>query len=162
MFFTHCTSLSLSAALIKKMDVKDMAIEVKMNGADQDYHWKSTIFCKTLDYPIRKYTYEVSSKSFHQYPQKTFSKKCFRFGQEKNHRRNTVTDVDTLRRKLRHEGAFWRQSDQHVIWRSFPELSFGISWGLNTLSRYRDRATDTSPKIMGIAILKQEDYQLSW
>ena len=28
-------------------------------------------------------------------------------GQEKkNHRRNTVTDVDTLRRKLRHEGAF--------------------------------------------------------
>ena len=31
-------------------------------------------------YPIRKYTYEVSSKSFHQYPQKTFAKKCFRFG----------------------------------------------------------------------------------
>ena len=33
------------------MDVKDKAIEVKMNGAGQDHPRKSTIFCKTLDTP---------------------------------------------------------------------------------------------------------------
>ena len=52
-------------------------------------------------------------------------------GERKKERikRNSLTDVDILWRKLRHEGEIWRKSDQHVIWRSFPELSFGISWG---------------------------------
>ena len=44
-------------------------------------------------------------------------------------KRNSLTDVRTLWRKLRHEGEIWRKSDQHIIWRSFPEPSFGISWG---------------------------------
>ena len=61
---------------------------------------------------------------------------CFRYGEQivarkrrRRIKRNSLTDVDILWRKLRHEGEIWRKSDQHVIWRSFPELSFGISWG---------------------------------
>ena len=115
------------------MDVKDMAIEVKMNGADQDYQWKSTIFCTTLDTPSvsihMKFHQNLFTSILRKLSQKNASGLALPGQEKKNHRRNTVTDVDTLRRKLRHEGAFWRQSDQHVIWRSFPELSFGISWG---------------------------------
>ena len=42
---------------------------------------------------------------------------------------NSLMDVHTLWRKLRHEGEIWHKSDQHIIWRPFPEPSFGISWG---------------------------------
>ena len=74
-----------------------------------------------------EYTCEVSLKSYGQ---------LFRYGEQivarkrrRRIKRNSLTDVDILWRKLRHEGEIWRKSDQHVIWRSFPELSFGISWG---------------------------------
>ena len=41
---------------------------------------------------------------------------------------NTLTQVDTLWRKLHHEAVIWLKGDQAIIWRSFSELSFGISW----------------------------------
>ena len=40
----------------------------------------------------------------------------------------------------------------------FPWTFIWHGLGLNTLSRYRDRAAETLPKIMGIVIAKQEDY----
>ena len=84
-------------------------------------HWNA--------HTTHEYTCEVSLKSYGQ---------LFRYGEQivarrkkerRRIKRNSLTDVDILWRKLRHEGEIWRKSDQHVIWRSFPELSFGISWG---------------------------------
>ena len=75
-----------------------------------------------------EYTCEVSLKSYCQ---------LFRYGEQivdqkvarkRRIKRNSLTDVDTLWRKLRHEGEIWRKSDQYIIWRSYPEPSFGISW----------------------------------
>ena len=54
------------------------------------------------------------------------------------------------------------RSDVKVTNTSFEDLSlnFHLPWvGSHTLSRYRDRAAETLPKIMGIAIEKQEDNQ---
>ena len=56
-------------------------------------------------------------------------KKKERKKKEEGIKRNSLMDVHTLWRKLRHEGEIWRKSDQHIIWRSFPEPSLGISWG---------------------------------
>ena len=61
---------------------------------------------------------------------KIFSKVARRKKEKKKKvRRNSLTDGDTLWRKLHHEGEIWRKSDKHMIWRSFLELLFGISWG---------------------------------
>ena len=79
-----------------------------------------------------EYTCEVSLKSYGQLfrygEQIVARRKKERKKERRRIKRNSLTGVDTLWRKLRHEREIWRKSDQHVIWRSFPEPSFGISW----------------------------------
>ena len=79
-----------------------------------------------------EYTCEVSLKSYGQLfrygEQIVARRKKERKKERRRIKRNSLTGVDTLWRKLHHEREIWRKSDQHVIWRSFPEPSFGISW----------------------------------
>ena len=77
-------------------------------------------------------------------------------------KRNSLTDVDTLWRKLCHEGAIWRKSDQYIIWRPFPELSFGMGWVSIHWAVIEIEPTKLCLKSARIAIAKQEDNQHSW
>ena len=79
-----------------------------------------------------EYTCEVSLKSYGQLfrygEQIVARRKKERKKERRRIKRNSLTGVDSLWRKLHHEREIWRKSDQHIIWRSFPEPSFGISW----------------------------------
>ena len=114
---------------------QDMAQNVILHSCDLERSrssMRSIIFCtaiRTLSMSIHvKFRWDptgsFSGKLAHNFPKSGQEKEERR---KKNIRRNSLTDVDTLWHKLYHEGEIWRKSDQHMIWRSFLELSFGIS-----------------------------------
>ena len=111
-----------------------------------------------------EHTCEVLLRSYQQFLWKT----CAQFPQKwpgerrKNIRRNSLTDVDTLWRKLHHEGEIWLKSDQHMIWRSFLELSFGISWDSIDWAVIEIEPPKVCLKSTWIAIAKQDDNHHSW
>ena len=111
-----------------------------------------------------KYTFVVSLRFYQQFLWKRYanmSKKLPKGGQEKkNSRRNSLTDVDTLWLKLRHEGATWRKSEQEaIIWRSLPELSFGTSWVSIHWAVMEIEPPKLCLKSTRIALAKQDGYR---
>ena len=107
----------------------DMAQNVILYSCDPERSRssvRSIIFCSA----IRTLPMSIHVK-FHWDPTRSFSGKLAhnlpKSGQEKerrkmNLRRNSLTDVDTLWRKLHHEGEIWRKSDH--IW--FEDLSLNF------------------------------------
>ena len=95
----------------------DITQNVNLQGHDlenQGHLWRSTIFCKNFPQSTHEHTCEVSLR-FHQ---QFLWKICTQFFQKwtgeernKNCRRNSLTDVDILWYKLRHEEVIWRKSD---------------------------------------------------
>ena len=127
----ECIVLHGVAALIKKMAVKGNGYR----GQNEWHRSRSSVKVNNISqnfaYHILKYPCEVSSRSYRQFHQKICAKIYFWFGQEKNSRRNSFTDVDTLWWKLHHDRATWCKSDQ--TW--FEDLSLNFIWhklGLNT------------------------------
>ena len=93
---------------------------------------RSIIFLHCNSYTTHEYICQVSLKSYFQllrYGSLKVARRKRKKEERRRRKRNSLTDVHTLWSKLRHEGEIWCKSDQHIIWRSFPEPSFGISWG---------------------------------
>ena len=102
--------------------------------------------------PTHKYMCEVPLKCCQfldcQYCQLQSFNRWLKGGQEKERIKreydwNTLTQVDNLWCKLCHEGATWHKCGRAIIWRSFPELSFGISW----VSKHWAIVETESPKL---------------
>ena len=110
----------------------DTAQNVNVQGHDfesQGHSWRSTIFRKpfcTLPISIYKKFHWDPISSFSGKVEQIWAKICRKVARRKNSKRNNLTDVDTLWHKLCFEGVIWHKSAS-LIWRSFPELSFGIS-----------------------------------
>ena len=142
---------------------RDMAQSVILYSCDLERSRSSvrSIILHCNSYTTHEHICQVSLKSYCQLFRYGSLKVAIRKRRKKERiKRNSLTDVDTLWRKLRHEGKIWRKSDQHMIWRSFPELSFGIScvsihWAVIEIKPPKLRLKWTR-----IAIAKHEDNHI--
>ena len=95
----------------------DITQNVNLQGHDlenQGHLWRSTIFWKNFPQSTHEHTCEVSLRSHQQFLWKIcaqFFHKWTREERNKNRRRNSLTDVDILWYKLRHEEVIRRKSD---------------------------------------------------
>ena len=112
-------------------------------------------------YPIHQNTCEVSSKSFQRYSQETCERKSFRVWPGERTLGETVRWMLTLC-----DACYTMKEPPDIKWPGnyleiFPWTFIWHKWGLNTLSRYGDRAPETLPKITSIAIAVQDRIHYS-